>query len=103
MEARLLGGMIRYPATIPGVLRFIRSDDFRSESDQLVFSTLAALSKSESVIDLVVLAESLYSTQGIEGLMRAGGYSRLAELWEEACPEDQVLPLARQYRKIEKQ
>src|SRR5262245_59162751 len=90
MEARLLGGMIRHPATIPAVMRFIRSKDFRSESNQVVFSALVDLSISGSVIDLVALAESLHRSLRI---MQAGGYSRLAELWEAACPEDQVLPL----------
>jgi replicative DNA helicase len=97
VETRLLGGMIRHPATIPTVLRLVRTEDFRSESDRVVFSALADLSRSNSVIDLVILAEALRDGPGV---LQAGGYSRLGELWDSACPEDQVLPLAQRLREL---
>ena len=91
METQLLGGMIRHPTTIPDVLRFIGSEHFRTESNRVVFSTLVALRECNSEIDLVVLAESFYSSQQI---VQVGGNSRLFELWDAACPGDQVVPLA---------
>jgi replicative DNA helicase len=95
MEQQFLGGLIRHPTMIAAAICVVREADFRAERDRLVFAALATLHASGSPVDLVALAEHLHAHGHVQ---QAGGYSRLGELWEAGCREDQILELAQQLR-----
>jgi replicative DNA helicase len=98
MEEALLGGMMRHSGTVSEVLQILRREDFHWEPNRVVFSAMLALSNSNIPIDVVILAHALCRDGELE---QAGGYSRLAQLFGSACPDNQMLPLAQQLRNRE--
>ncbi len=91
MEEQLLGGLLHYDSKLATALRFVRIGDFRSPGNQIIFATISSLATAGQRIDLVVLAEHLHGRQEIE---KIGGFERLADLWDAACPANQVIRLA---------
>ncbi len=92
MEERLLGGLIRHPFLIHEVLRLLKPDHFTATANRVVFGSIVSLDVKGTAIDLVQVAETLHGQGQVD---EAGGYVRLADLWEAACDESEIADLAR--------
>jgi hypothetical protein len=97
LEERLLGGLTRSPVALPEAVQVVRREDFQGDAHRIIFDALAALHEAGVAIDLVTLAQQLHERDQVQ---HAGGYVRLAEIWEAACAPGQALALARQLRAL---
>src|SRR5581483_11856355 len=78
-ERGVIGGVLRDPDVLSGVLQVIRADNFYTDAHQKIFQALVDLFNENQPIDLILLHERLKKQKHLEDV---GGHQYLAELWE---------------------
>src|SRR5262249_33956160 len=78
-ERGVLGGGLRDPDTLSGVLQIIRADNLYFDPHQKIFQAIIDLYNENQPVDLVLLFERLRKNKHLEDV---GGQAYLAELWE---------------------
>jgi replicative DNA helicase len=96
LEDQLLGGIVRglacQWATVESAITGVEPRHFDRPTNRCVFATITDLRRAGVAVDLVSVAERLIATDQVE---EAGGFVRLAELWEVACASAELPTLVK--------
>lgn len=84
--ARLLGALFRFNEVIPHAVAAIHPQQFRLHADRVLFDVIAE-AYAAGPVDMVAAFIRLRDDGHLEVV---GGPQRLADLWEQACDEDEI-------------